>query len=353
MLAYLTMRDLNMHPGIVRDSCSFESSPRFSPDLGRNILQGQADEEPSSEDLAEEERTARTKQEKPPVGEVEPAPGGGNPRQAYGAINIYLREIGRVKLLKPQEEAALAARIQAGDTAAREEMIKANLRLVVKIARDYEGLGVPLLDLISEGNIGLMKAVERFDPAKGAKLSTYASWWIKQSIKRALANQSKVIRLPVHMADKVSKMRRTSLEMQEELGREPTNEELAAEMGLTVRRLRVLRRAAVPVASLDASIGDDEMSRLGDLVKDENASTPYEQLREKTLSSMLREMVKTLSRREAAVLSARFGLDGNPRKGLDEIGQEIRVSRERVRQIQNKGLAKLRAQFQKAEEVHG
>ncbi len=158
------------------------------------------------------------------------------------AIKLYLREIGQVKLLTPEEEIELAARIKKGDKKAREHMIKANLRLVVKIARDYEGIGLPLLDLISEGNIGLMKAVERFDPAKGGKLSTYGSWWIKQSIKRALANQSKTIRLPVHLVDKISKMRRTAMKLQEMLGREPTDEELADEMGMTAARVRQMRR---------------------------------------------------------------------------------------------------------------
>ncbi len=163
------------------------------------------------------------------------------------AIRLYLREIGQVKLLSPQEEVELAARIKKGDKKAREHMIKANLRLVVKIARDYEGIGLPLLDLISEGNIGLMKAVERFDPAKGGKLSTYGSWWIKQSIKRALANQSKTIRLPVHLVDKISKMRRVAMKLQEELGHEPNDEELAAELGTTAGRISQMRAAsAVP-----------------------------------------------------------------------------------------------------------
>src|SRR5271155_3042585 len=173
------------------------------------------------------------------------------------SIRLYLREIGQVKLLTPNEEIQLAARIKKGDKKAREHMIKANLRLVVKIARDYEGIGLPLLDLISEGNIGLMKAVERFDPKKGGKLSTYGSWWIKQSIKRALANQSKTIRLPVHLVAKISKMRRTAMKLQEMLGHEPTDEELADEMGMTALRVRQMRQAAIRPASLDAPIGDD------------------------------------------------------------------------------------------------
>src|SRR5580700_7387462 len=203
------------------------------------------------------------------------------------AIRLYLREIGQVKLLTPDEEIQLAARIKKGDKKAREHMIKANLRLVVKIARDYEGIGLPLLDLISEGNIGLMKAVERFDPKKGGKLSTYGSWWIKQSIKRALANQSKTIRLPVHLVDKISKMRRVAMKLQEELGREPTDEELADELDMTAARVRQMRLAAIRPASLDAPIGDEESNSFAEVVEDENAATPYANLEDKTVTGML------------------------------------------------------------------
>ena len=226
------------------------------------------------------------------------------------AIKLYLREIGQVKLLTPQEEIELAARIKKGDKKAREQMIKANLRLVVKIARDYDGIGLPLLDLISEGNIGLMKAVERFDPKKGGKLSTYGSWWIKQSIKRALANQSKTIRLPVHLVDKISKMRRVAMKLQEELGREPTDEELADELGMTATRVRQMRMVSIRPASLDAPIGDDDSNNFSDLVEDENAITPYQDLEDKTVTGMLQDMVKHLDPREATILRYRFGLDG-------------------------------------------
>ncbi len=265
------------------------------------------------------------------------------------AIKLYLREIGLVKLLTPQEEIELAARIKKGDKKAREHMIKANLRLVVKIARDYEGIGLPLLDLISEGNIGLMKAVERFDPAKGGKLSTYGSWWIKQSIKRALANQSKTIRLPVHLVDKISKMRRVALRLQEELGREPTDEELGAEIGLTSARVAQMRLAAVRPASLDAPIGDEDSNTFSEVVQDENADTPYEQLEDKTVTDMLQDMVKTLDPREATILRFRFGLDGGTEKTLEEVGEKFNVTRERVRQIQNIALRKLRKMIERLE----
>jgi RNA polymerase primary sigma factor len=269
------------------------------------------------------------------------------------AIRLYLREIGQVKLLTPDEEIQLAARIKKGDKKAREHMIKANLRLVVKIARDYEGIGLPLLDLISEGNIGLMKAVERFDPKKGGKLSTYGSWWIKQSIKRALANQSKTIRLPVHLVDKISKMRRTAMKLQEMLGREPTDEELADEMGMTALRVRQMRQAAVRPASLDAPIGDDDSNNFSDVVQDENATSPYENLEDKTVTGMLQDMVKHLNEREATILRYRFGLDGGSEKTLEEVGVKFGVTRERVRQIQNLALRKLRKMIEKLEKEKG
>jgi RNA polymerase primary sigma factor len=273
------------------------------------------------------------------------------PYDGETAIKLYLREIGQVKLLTPQEEIDLAGRIKKGDKKAREQMIKANLRLVVKIAHDYENFGLPLLDLINEGNIGLMKAVERFDPAKGGKLSTYGSWWIKQSIKRALANQSKTIRLPVHLVDKIAKMRRTAMKLQEVFGREPTDEELAEEMGMSPSRVAQMRTAAIRPASLDAPIGDDESNNFAEVVQDENADTPYEQLEEKTVTKMLREMVKTLDQREATILQYRFGLDGGSEKTLEEVGEKFGVTRERVRQIQNIALYKLRKMIEKLEAV--
>jgi RNA polymerase primary sigma factor len=228
-------------------------------------------------------------------------------------------------------------------------MIKANLRLVVKIARDYEGIGLPLLDLISEGNIGLMKAIERFDPAKGGKLSTYGSWWIKQSIKRALANQSKTIRLPVHMVDKVAKMRRVALSLREELGREPTDEELGEEMGVTARRVALMRMAAMQPASLDAPMREEDSEGFGDVVKDEKARTPYDQLEAKTVTAMLWEMVNALAPREKAILRARFGLDDEPEQTLEEVGRKFGVTRERIRQLQNLALSRLRKMIETAE----
>jgi RNA polymerase primary sigma factor len=272
----------------------------------------------------------------------EPAPE--NPRLAEPstALTLYMREVGKVELLTAEEEIRLAAKVKRGNAAARELMIRANLRLVVKIAREYDGLGLPLLDLISEGNIGLMSAVERFDPAKGAKLSTYSSWWIKQSIRRALANQSKTIRLPVHIVDKIYHMRRVSLKFQELYGRDPSDAELAAELGGTARQIAEIRTSSIRPASLDAPIGDDETNRLADVVSDENAATPYQHLEEKTLRQMLAELVARLPKREAAILRHRFGLDGELERTLEEVGEEFGVTRERVRQLQNLALRKLR-----------
>jgi len=261
----------------------------------------------------------------------------------------YLREIAKFPLLTPQEEVKLARRIKRGDQKARTEMVSANLRLVVKIARDYGNIGLPLLDLISEGNIGLMKAVERFDPKKGGKLSTYAAWWIKQSIKRALANQSKTIRLPVHLVDKIAKVRRVSSQMTEELGREPTDEELAEEIGLSASKITQLKAAAVRPASLDQPIGDDESTEFGDLVGDMEADDPFETLRDKDLREEVGDLMDVLDDRERRIINSRFGLDGHKPKTLEQVGEKFGVTRERIRQLQNIALHKLRKALGKKE----
>src|SRR5271169_1861522 len=270
-------------------------------------------------------------------------------QESENGIKIYLREIGQIALLTPKDEIRLAARIKKSDKQARAEMIKANLRLVVKIAHDYSNFGLPLLDLISEGNIGLMKAVERFDPAKGGKLSTYAAWWIKQSIKRALANQSKTIRLPVHLVDKISKMRRVSLQMSEELGREPTDEELAEEIGISSGKVSQLKTVSIRPASLDAPISDDDSTEFGEIVGDEDAQTPFELLRDKNLRDEVSELLEVLDDRERKIIFQRFGLDGGKPKTLEEVGKKFGVTRERIRQLQNIALAKLRRALSKKE----
>jgi RNA polymerase primary sigma factor len=264
-------------------------------------------------------------------------------------IRIYLREIGQTPLLTPQEEIHLAGRIKKGDREAEMLMIKANLRLVVKIARDYANLGLPWLDLISEGNIGLMKAIERFDPAMGAKLSTYAAWWIKQAIKRALANQSKTIRLPVYLLDKISKIRTASLQMGDELGREPTDDELAEEIGISRSKVSQLKTVSIRPASLDAPTSHDDSTELGETVEDENAQTPFELLRDKNLRDELSDLFKVLDDRERKIIVQRFGLDGGKPKTLEQVGKKFGVTRERIRQVQNIALAKLRRALSKKE----
>src|SRR5205814_353264 len=213
-------------------------------------------------------------------------------------LSRYLREIGQIPLLTPEQEIELAAKIKKGDPAAREQMILSNLRLVVTIAHDYADLGLSLLDLISEGNIGLTKAVERFDPTKGAKLSTYAMWWIKQSIKRALANQSKTIRIPVHLSDKIAKVRRVSLQMSDELGREPTDDELAEELGIASEKLAQLKSIGIRPASLDAPAGDEDFTEFGESVGDDEARTPFELLRDKNLLGEMGPLLTLLDQRE-------------------------------------------------------
>jgi RNA polymerase primary sigma factor len=263
-------------------------------------------------------------------------------------IKIYLREIGQTPLLTREEEVKLARRIKRGDQAARQQMIKANLRLVVKIAHDYASYGLPLLDLISEGNIGLMKAVERFDPKKGGKLSTYAAWWIKQSIKRALANQSKTIRLPVHLVDKIARMRRVGMQLAEEFGREPTDEELNMAPG----KIAQLRTAAIRPASLDATVGqEDDGASLGDMIGDEAAQMPSDMLSDKNLRKAVMDLLHVLDERELKIITLRFGLDGKKEMTLEEVGRKFKVTRERIRQLQNIALRKIKRALDKQDKL--
>jgi RNA polymerase primary sigma factor len=288
--------------------------------------------------------------EAPAPVQAEPAQPAEAPVTNGDSLQLYLREIGQVKLLTPAEEIALAKRIKRGDKSAREHMIKANLRLVVKIARDYENLGLPLLDLINEGNIGLMKGVERFDPKKGAKLSTYASWWIKQAIKRALANQSKTIRLPVHVVDKVAHIRRAELRLREALDREPTDEEVASELGIDAKRVRRYRQASRAPVSLDAPIGDDENDRVSEVVADPNAALPSEQLVYESDNALVQEILATLPEREREILAMRFGLVDGKERTLEEVGERFGVTRERIRQIQEQALKTIRKTMEKRDQ---
>ncbi len=272
------------------------------------------------------------------------------PENNETGIKIYLREIGRTPLLTRQQEIELAAKIKKGDGKARARMINSNLRLVVTIAQDYANFGLPLLDVISEGNIGLMTAVDRFDPSKGAKLSTYAAWWIRQSIKRALSNQGKTIRLPVHLGDKISKMRRVALQMSEELGREPTDDELGEEIGIASGKVSQLKTVSIRPASLDAPVSDnDDSTEFGESVADEEAQTPFELLRDKSLRDEVDNVLKVLDAREKKIVFQRFGLDGGKPRTLEEVGKKLGVTRERIRQVQNVALSKLRRALRQKE----
>ena len=265
------------------------------------------------------------------------------------SLDIYMQQISDIPLLTVQDEIDLAARIAKGDTEAREIMITSNLRLVVKIAQEYSNLGLSVLDLINEGNMGLMKAVERFDPSKGGKLSTYASWWIKQAIKRALANQSKTIRLPVHMVDRVTLIRRTAAELSESLGREPTNEEIAETLNLPATRVSHLRNVSTKPASLDSPINEEDGSTLGEVVPDEKSVDPYESLKSKSLIGDVNLVLSMLEPREADIIRLRFGLDGRDPLTLEQVGEQIGITRERVRQLQDQALRDLRKKMAKYE----
>ncbi len=267
--------------------------------------------------------------------------------ESDSSLKLYLREISKTPLLTIEEETALAERIKMGEEKARDHMIRANLRLVVKIAGDYSGYGLSMNDLISEGNIGLMNAVERFDPEKGGKLSTYGSWWIKQSIKRALANQSKTVRLPVHMVDKIARMRRIASLLTEALGREPTDDELAEELGLPRHKVAMLKQAALRPASLDAQINEGEATEYGDIIGDEAASNPLDILTDKNLHDQIDGLLSILDDRERRIIDERFGLNGLKPMLLEDVGREFGVSRERIRQVQNSALAKMRQALMK------
>ncbi len=270
----------------------------------------------------------------------------------HTSLRLYLRDAVATDLLTPAQEIELAHRIQAGDDAAREHMIRANLRLVVKIAREYEDFGLPLLDLINEGNMGLMRAVERFDPTKGAKLSTYAAWWIKQSIRRALSNQSKSIRLPIHIVQELARMKKAESRLESELGRPPTAVELAAELEADVDDIERWRAAAaIGATSLDAPLGNEpDSSRVADVIADENAVMPWSGVSEETNAELVRELVNTLNPREQTILRRRFALDGGDAETLEMIGESFGLTRERIRQLEAAALKKLRDRL-KAREV--
>ena len=264
---------------------------------------------------------------------------------ADDSVRLYLREIGKIPLLTPEEEAELAERIVKGDKKAKDKMVESNMRLVVSIAKRYGGRGLDFLDLIQEGNTGLLRAVEKFDPDKGFKFSTYATWWVRQAITRAIADQARTIRIPVHMVETINKVLRTTRRLTSELNREPTNEEIAKELGLEPEKVDYVMRIKQDIASLDASVGregDDEDSVLGDFVEDEERDSPEDSAANQILKEQLSEIIATLTDREQKIIRLRFGIGGGRPHTLEEVGNEFDVTRERIRQIEAKALSKLR-----------
>jgi RNA polymerase primary sigma factor len=296
----------------------------------------------SSEDIEDPELTDISEEEEEEEVEISPS--------AYDdttddSVRLYLREIGKIPLLTLAEEQELAQKVVKGDKRAKDKMVEANMRLVVSIAKRYSGRGLDFLDLIQEGNTGLLRAVEKFDPDKGFKFSTYATWWIRQAITRAIADQARTIRIPVHMVETINKLLRTQRRLTQELNREPTLEELSRELEMDVEKIEYVMKIKQDITSLDAGVGrdgDDDDSVLGDFVEDEERVTPEESASNQLLKEQIRDILSTLSEREQKIIKMRFGLDGGKSHTLEEVGQEFAVTRERIRQIEAKALSKLR-----------
>jgi RNA polymerase primary sigma factor len=264
---------------------------------------------------------------------------------ADDTVRLYLREIGKIPLLKPEEEHELAMKILKGDKKAKNKMVESNMRLVVSIAKRYSGRGLDLLDLIQEGNTGLLRAVEKFDPDKGFKFSTYATWWIRQAITRAIADQARTIRIPVHMVETINKVLRATRKLTNELNREPTTDEIAKEIGMEPEKVDYVMKIKQDIASLDATVGkdgDDEDSVLGDFVEDEDRESPEDAAANQLLKEQIAQILTTLSAREQKIIKLRFGIGGGRPHTLEEVGAEFSVTRERIRQIEAKALSKLR-----------
>ena len=301
-------------------------------ELGVDLLQDDIDEEPDIEDLKEVEDLK--------LDEITDT--------SYEGINVddpvrmYLREIGRIPLLTFEEELDLAKKVLKGDEEAKQKLAESNLRLVVSIAKKYVGRGMLFLDLIQEGNMGLIKAVEKFDYTKGFKFSTYATWWIRQAITRAIADQARTIRIPVHMVETINKLIRTSRHLLQQLGREPTPEEIAAEMEIPVEKVIEIQKIAQDPVSLETPIGEEDDSHLGDFIQDDDSPAPQDSAAYTMLREQLEEVMNTLTPREAKVLKLRFGLEDGKSRTLEEVGREFQVTRERIRQIEAKALRKLR-----------
>ncbi|MBA3757968.1 RNA polymerase sigma factor RpoD [Candidatus Saccharibacteria bacterium] len=308
---------------------------RLYSELAENEIELIAAAEPTKEDIVDEWATEEE--------EVVPEDTSYIDDIADDSVRLYLREIGKIPLLTSEEELALAHRVVAGEKKAKDQMAEANMRLVVSIAKRYVGRGLDLLDLIQEGNTGLLRAVEKFDPDRGFKFSTYATWWIRQAITRAIADQARTIRIPVHMVETINKLLRTQRRLTQELNREPSNDEIGAAMEMDVDKVEHIMKIKQDISSLDASVRDDEEdSVLGDFIEDEDAKPPSESASEQLLKEQVKQILGTLTEREQKILKLRFGLEDGKSHTLEEVGQEFSVTRERIRQIEAKALAKLR-----------
>lgn len=303
-----------------------------------NVLRLEADDD--DEDLLLDDEDVIKAEEEAKVGKVELVSPDGT--QIEDPVRMYLKEIGKVPLLTGEEEIELAKRMEKGDREARRKLAEANLRLVVSIAKRYVGRGMLFLDLIQEGNLGLIKAVEKFDYRKGYKFSTYATWWIRQAITRAIADQARTIRIPVHMVETINKLLRVSRQLVQEYGREPTPEEIAKEMDLPVEKVREIQKISLDPVSLETPIGEEEDSHLGDFIPDENVPVPVDAAMSTLLREQLDEVLETLAEREQKVLKLRFGFEDGKQRTLEEVGKEFNVTRERIRQIEAKAIKKLR-----------
>ncbi|MHC3417879.1 RNA polymerase sigma factor RpoD [Aerococcus urinae] len=313
--------------------------------LQNEALKMQEDDEESEKDIdqiLDEEEKTKKKDKKDKKDTNKSASSTSSKVKTNDPVRMYLKEIGRVDLLTADEEVALAKRIEAGDPVAKQELAEANLRLVVSIAKRYVGRGMSFLDLIQEGNMGLMKAVEKFDYTKGFKFSTYATWWIRQAITRSIADQARTIRIPVHMVETINKLVRIQRQLLQELGREPTPEEIGAEMDLPTEKVRNIMKISQEPVSLETPIGEEDDSHLGDFIEDNDAMQPDEYINQELLKEQLNEVLDTLTDREENVLRLRFGLEDGQTKTLEQVGQQFGVTRERIRQIEAKALRKLR-----------
>lgn len=329
---FITQEDIvSLVPDAEGDMERFDEIYSVMLEEGIEVMESAEDEELREGELSDEDLAEELKKQEMALADI-----------SNDFVRMYLREIGRVQLLKSEEEIDLAKRAEKGEERAKEKLIESNLRLVVSIAKKFVSRGLPLLDLIQEGNFGLMKAVEKFDYRRGYKFSTYATWWIRQAITRAIADQARTIRIPVHMVETINKLNRVQRQLSQELQRDPTPEEIAAEMGIEVEKVQHVLKISQGTISLETTVGEEEDSHLSDFVPDDKNIAPDEAATHQLLREQLRDVIKTLYPREQKILKMRFGLEDGKSHTLEEVGREFGVTRERIRQIEAKALLKLR-----------